>query len=290
VDVSTLERKKSFTRRDFLKLAGVAAVGLPLYAGEISRHEMSIERITIQLPKLPEAFRGLKIAQVSDFHYAEYTEPFFIRRVVREVNALKPDVVALTGDFITNGFWSASETVNFAYKCAEMLAAIECPERYAVLGNHDCGVARYMHAVTDALATHSISLLVNQAVPLERGGARLWVAGTGDAMCKKCKLDEAIPDAARKDNEAVILLAHEPDILPKVAHYDVSLMLSGHTHGGQVRIPFLPPMFLPPYGRHYIEGLYQVGSTQLYVNRGIGTVNLPFRLNCPPEITLITLA
>src|SRR5271165_5861440 len=290
VDVSAPEQKKSFTRRDFLKLAGIAAVGLPLYAGEISRHEISIERLTIRLPRLPEAFRGLKIAQVSDFHYAEYTEGFFIKQVVKEVNRLKPDVVAFTGDYITYGFWSLQEAVNFAYKCAEILAGVESPQRYAVLGNHDCAIALHTRAVKDALETHGIPVLDNRAVPLEREGGRLWFAGAGDAVCHQTRLDEAIPTAVRKDGEPVLLLVHEPDILPEVARYDVDLMLSGHTHGGQVRFPFLPAMFLPEFGRNYVEGLFQLGSTQLYVNRGVGTVNLPFRFNCPPEITLITLA
>ena len=125
--------------------------------------------------------------------------------------------------------------------------------------------------------------------PLEREGRRLWFAGTGDACCRQMKLDQAVPAAVRHDGEPVILLVHEPDILPEVARYDVDLMLSGHTHGGQVRFPFLPAMFLPELGRNYMEGLFRLGSTQLYVNRGVGTVNLPFRFNCPPEITLITL-
>ena len=291
VAVSTLERKKSttFSRRDFLKLGGVAAIGLPIYAGEISRHEISIERVTITLPRLPEAFRGLKIAQISDFHYAEYTEAFFIKRVVERVNQLKADVVVMTGDFITRGFWSQTDTLRFAGECAEMLARVECPLRYAVLGNHDCALMLYCHAVTDELNAQGIPVLSNRSIPLERDGARLWFAGTGDALSGKFKLDEALP-AAAADNEPVILLVHEPDVLPQVAPRGVDLMLSGHTHGGQVRFPFLPAMFLPELGRDFIEGLYRLGPTQLYVNRGVGTVNLPFRFNCPPEITLITLA
>ncbi|HEX3469745.1 MAG TPA: metallophosphoesterase [Silvibacterium sp.] len=284
------KQKKGFSRRDFLKVGGLAAVGLPLYAAEVSRHEISVERLTIRLPRLPEAFHGLKIAQLSDFHYAQFTEPFFVRRVVNEVNRLKPDVVAFTGDYVTHGFWSVEETVDFAYKCAEILSGVESPERYAVLGNHDCMLRPHIHAVTDALETHGIPVLENRALPLEREGQRLWFAGTGDAICGHVNLDEAVPDATRKDGEPVILLAHEPDILPQVAKHNVDLMLSGHTHGGQVRIPFLPAMFLPELGQKFVEGLFQVGSTQLYVNRGIGTVNLPIRFNCPPEITLITLA
>jgi predicted MPP superfamily phosphohydrolase len=292
VEVSTLERKKKahLSRRDFLKLGGIAAVGLPLYAGEISRHEINIERISITLPNLPEAFRGFTIAQISDFHYAEYTEAFFLRRVVERVNSLKPDMVALTGDFITTGFWSVDDTVRFAGECAEILSLLQSPLRYAVLGNHDCAVKQYKQAVNDELQSQGIPVLNNRSLPIERSGARIWLAGTGDALCGDFGLERALPAPPTRDGEALILLAHEPDVLPLVAGHNVDLMLSGHTHGGQVRFPFLPAMFLPELGQHYIEGLYRLGPTQLYVNRGVGTVNLPFRFNCPPEITLITLA
>ena len=292
MEVSTLERRKKapLSRRDFLKLGGLAAVGLPLYAGEVSRHEISIERIAITLPQLPEAFRGFTIAQISDFHYAEYTEAFFIKRVVEQVNSLKPDMVALTGDFITAGFWSEQATIRFAGECSEILSHLQSPLRYAVLGNHDCAVKPYAAAVTDSLQSNGIPVLDNRSVPLERDGSRLWLAGTGDAVCHDFQLEKALPSPASRDGESVILLAHEPDVLPIVATHNVDLMLSGHTHGGQVRFPFLPALFLPPLGEHYVEGLYRLGPTQLYVNRGVGTVSLPFRFNCPPEITLITLA
>jgi len=240
------------------------------------------------LRRIPEAFRGLTIAQLSDFHYAEYTEAYFIKQVIERVNTLKPDVVAFTGDYITNGFWSERDTLRFTGECAEILARVHCPVRYAVLGNHDCASEIYSQAMTDALNAHDIPVLDNRSVPLERDGARLWFAGAGDALLGRMHLDKTVPAASA--DEPVILLVHEPDVLPQAARHNVDLMLSGHTHGGQIRIPFLPPMFLPGMGRRYVEGLYRLGPTQLYVNRGIGTVNLPFRFNCPPEITLITLA
>jgi predicted MPP superfamily phosphohydrolase len=126
---------------------------------------------------------------------------------------------------------------------------------------------------------------------LERDGKRIWLAGIADALNGNPgpNFEKAIPQTALGDDERVILLAHEPDILPRVAKHNVDLMLSGHTHGGQVRFPFVPPMHMPPMGKKYVEGYFQMGHTQLYVNRGIGTVGLPFRLNCPPEITVITL-
>lgn len=290
MEVLVEERKKLFTRRTFLKAAGAAVIGVPLYAAEISRHEISIERRTIRLDRLPEQFHGLRIAQISDLHYAEFSEAFFLREVVDRVNRLKPEVVVLNGDYVTEGFFSEQHTKGFAYKCAEILSKIECSLRYAVLGNHDSTFAE--PAVIDAFKIHQIPLLYNSFLPLERDGKRIWIAGTGDVTERKMDLDKAVPPASRIDGEPVILLVHEPDVLPRVAKHNVDLMLSGHTHGGQVRLPFLPAltMMLPTWGKRYVEGLYQLGPTQLYVNRGIGTVGLPLRFNCPPEITEITLA
>lgn len=286
--VSVQESRKHFTRRTFLKGAAAAAIGLPLYAAEISRHEISIERRNILLDRLPDPFRGLRMVQISDFHYAEYTEPFFIREVVRHVNRLKPDVVVFNGDYVTDGMFPQKKTRAFAYKCVEILSGVECPLRYAVLGNHDATFAK--SSVIDALTIHGFSLLNNAFTPLERDGKRLWFAGSGDVVDHQMDLDQAIPPASRTNGEPVILIVHEPDVLPLVARHHVDLMLAGHTHGGQVRIPFLPPIFhLPEYGKRYVEGHFRLGPTQLYVNRGIGTVGLPLRFNCPPEITEITL-
>jgi predicted MPP superfamily phosphohydrolase len=283
---SPTKRKRGLTRRSFLGLSAASVAGLGLYAGEISRHELSIEQHTIQLTRLPDAFRGMRIVQVSDFHYAEYTEAFFLRDMVRTINRLRPDMVLLTGDFITFSPLPRSFALRHAPVCAEILSGIECPLRYASLGNHD-----YIVGATEIAGTlreHGIPVLMNSAVALERGGQRVWLAGLGSACTGDADAATAIPrDAAQ---EAVIVLAHEPDILPDIARYNVDLMLSGHTHGGQVRIPFLPPIHLPDFGQKYVEGLFRLGPTQLYVNRGIGAVGLPFRFRCPPEITVLTLA
>jgi uncharacterized protein len=288
--VLAAEKERVLTRRQFLGLSGLSVLGVGLYAGEISRHEIDIVQRTIVIPGLPDSFKGFRIVQVSDIHFKEFTEAFFVKLVLHEVNALKADLVALTGDFVSYGPIDKRQAVPWAYECVELLTRIQCPQLYAVLGNHDCMVNEA--AVKDALTTHGIPVLNNQAVPLERDGKRIWLAGIADALNGDPGPDfeKAIPKTARRDDERVILLAHEPDILHKVARYDVDLMLSGHTHGGQVRFPFVPPMHLPPLGTKYIEGYFQVGRTQLYVNRGIGTVGLPFRFNCPPEITVITLA
>ena len=277
---------RRLTRRAFLGLSAASAVGLGLYAGEISRHEISIETHTVRLARLPDAFRGMRIVQASDLHYAEFSEPWFLREVVRRINQLRPDMVVLTGDFISFGPMPRSFARRCAPACAEILSAIECPLRYASLGNHDYIVGP--QPVAGALREHGLPVLVNSSIPLEREGKRIWLAGLGSACEHAADPARAIPRAAA--TEPVILLAHEPDILPKIARYNVDLMLSGHTHGGQVRFPFLPPFHLPELGRRYVEGWFRQGPTQMYVNRGIGAIGVPFRFRCPPEITVFTLA
>jgi uncharacterized protein len=287
VGSSLLETKPRLTRRSFLSLGAAALGGLAFYSGEIARHELSVEEHTIQLERLPDVFRGMRIVQISDFHYAEFTEAYFLERMVREVNRLKPDLVALTGDFVTHWIAPVTFSRRMAPECAAILSAIECPLRYAVMGNHDADVGQQY--VIEPLKEHGIPTLVNTATALERDGQRLWLAGLGSACADDAHPERAIPRSAIADKETVIVLAHEPDILPEVARYKADLMLAGHTHGGQVRIPFLPAFHLPDYGRVYVEGWFRHGPTQLYVNRGIGAVGVPLRLNCPPEITVFTL-
>ncbi len=278
---------RRLTRRHFVALTAASLGGLALYAGEISRHELSVEEHTVHLPRLPDAFRGMRVVQISDFHYTEYTEPYFLQRVVRQVNRLQPDLVVLTGDFVSFGPWGHAYARRHAPGCAAILSGIECPLRYAILGNHDVVVgSKY---VVGPLKDHGIPTLVNQSVALERDGRRLWLVGVGDVCEQQYDAAQAFSHPGRNSGEAIITLMHEPDVLPQIAAYNADLMLSGHTHGGQVRIPFLPPIILPPYGRRYVEGFFRYGPTQLYVNRGIGAVGLPFRFRCPPEITLFHL-
>jgi uncharacterized protein len=280
--------KTAFTRRNFLWLAAGSAAGMAFYAGEISRHELEIVYRTITIPRLPDPFAGLKIVQISDFHFHEYTEAAFVEAVVRRVNEVAPDLVVMTGDFVSSKPLPRQFSVRMSYHCAEILSRIECPLRYAILGNHDALVGA--PAVTDSLQTHGIPVLTNSSVPLERDGRRLWLAGMQDALEQRPDLLTALPTGRNPGREPLILLAHEPDFADRVLGEQIDLVLSGHTHGGQIRIPFLPPLLLPEMGTKYVEGLFRLrDGTQLYVNRGIGAVNLPFRFRCPPEISVITL-
>lgn len=277
------------TRRQFLALSGSAAAGLIVYSGEIERHLIDIVPRTIALRSLPEAFVGFKIIHISDIHLEEYTEPFFLKDVVRKINSLQPDMVVLTGDFVSNGPLAKRRAIPWSYRCAELLQGLTCQLTYAILGNHDAMIGPA--AVTDALVTHGIPVLSNRSVPIERGGQRIWLAGVADAIWQRPDLSSALPNRRNVDREPLILLAHEPDFADAAVHHQVALVLSGHTHGGQVRLPFLPPIYLPELGKKYVEGLFFLkDGMQLYVNRGIGTVGVPIRFRCPPEITVITLA
>jgi predicted MPP superfamily phosphohydrolase len=276
------------TRRHFLVGSGAVAAGLALYSGEISRHELDLVPRTLAISNLPSAFDGFRIAQISDIHLEEFTEPFFLERVVHHVNALNADMVVLTGDFVTHGSLTFLNGQHAAHRCAEILSTLTCPLRFACLGNHDVAVSAPL--VIESLTSNGIPVLVDEHVPIERNGSRFWLAGVNDPGTTNPRLELAVPP---QPDGPVILMAHEPDYAVTVGQHPrgqfVDVMLSGHTHGGQIRLPFMGPLVLPPMGKLYAEGLFHLGKMQLYVNRGIGAVGIPFRLNCPPEITLFTL-
>jgi predicted MPP superfamily phosphohydrolase len=205
---------------------------------------------------------------------------------------LQPDAVLLTGDFVSYEISPRKFSERSAWQCAEILTELKCPERYAILGNHDHFLGGT--EVTRALRTSGLPVLINSYLPIERKGDRIWLAGLDDPLCGRPDLNRAIPASIREiEGQPVILMCHEPDfaddMLMHPAGKSIGLMVSGHTHGGQVRVPFLGALALPPRGRKYVEGLFRLGPMQLYVNRGVGTVGVPFRFACPPEITEFTL-
>jgi uncharacterized protein len=280
------------SRRSLLKAGIGGVVGLAAYSNVIARHWIEVTRRDIGLTGLPAAFDGLRIAQLSDIHMDEFTEPFFLHHVIDQINLLQPDVVLLTGDYVSYEIGSKHFAIGSAWQCANILTSLRCAHIYAILGNHD--VAVNANEVTSALRANGITVLNNACLPIERPGARIWLAGIDDPVVGNPNPELAIPDSIRNvPNEPVILMCHAPDyaddLLAHPAGKAVDLMLSGHTHGGQVRLPLLGALQLPELGKKYVEGWFQLGRMQLYVNRGIGTIGIPFRLDCPPEITLLTL-
>lgn len=283
---------QQLSRRRFLKSTLGGAAGFAFYAGEVERHWIDMTQQDVAIRRLPASFDGMTVVQLSDIHLDEFTEPFLLRDAVDRINRLQPDLVLLTGDYVSYQLLSKQRTVGAAWQCAGLLKQLTCTRKYAILGNHDVMVGE--HEVSEALTGNGIPVLRNSCLPIERGGSRIWLAGVDDPVCGRPDLDLAIPAAIRNiAAEPVVLMSHAPDYVDNLrahpAGNSVAFMLSGHTHGGQVRVPLIGALRLPPGGRKYVEGLFRVGNVQLYVNRGLGTVGLPLRFDCPPEITSFTL-
>ncbi|HET7442412.1 MAG TPA: metallophosphoesterase [Terriglobales bacterium] len=269
----------------------VAGAGVGTAAAFVESEHPRLVRVEIALPRLPQKLDGFTIAQLSDFHYDEYFSRTPIATAVKMVNALNPDMVALTGDFVTVPLATAEverapKAARDAVPCAQLLGGLRARcGSFAVLGNHD--ESSDPDEVTAALQQSDIRVLRNQALPVEREGERFWLAGINDALWGEADLKKTLRDVPAE--AATVLLCHEPDFADEAANYPVDLQLSGHSHGGQVRLPLIGPPFLPPMARKYPWGLRRVGRMMLYTNCGVGTIRIPVRWNCPPEVTLIIL-
>jgi predicted MPP superfamily phosphohydrolase len=282
--------RRSISRRRFIGLAA-AALGAAALVGDsvlLEPNRPQLVRQELVLPRWPAAFNGYKIAVLSDFHYDPVFSVHPLRAAVPAVNALQPDLIVLTGDFVSEpSFGQTHRAAAFrAEPCALLLRQMKAPHGlWAVMGNHDAVTDPGL--ITSILRASGIQVLSNQAMPIEHAGGRFWLSGVDDVLQGNSDLHAALAKVPKE--EATVLLAHEPDYADFVSRHPVDLQISGHSHGGQVRLPFLPPFYEPPLARKYIAGLYKVGPLTLYTNRGLGTVGVPIRFDCPPEITLITL-
>lgn len=272
-----------WTRRRVLKWALGGGLGLGLGGLGYTVLEAGWFRLAAQavaVPRLPAPFAGLRAAYLSDLHHGPYTGLGYIKKAVAAANAAAPDVILLGGDY-------CHREAAFIRPCIDALGALRAPLGvFAVLGNHDHWEGAEETRV--ALRANGIAELTNCGVWLERGGARLRVAGVGDLWEDVQDLDAALGDAREAD--AALLLSHNPDFTEAIEDPRVSLVLSGHTHGGQVVLPFIGAPVVPSrYGQKYLSGLVQGPVAQVFVSRGLGTISPPLRFNCRPEINLLTL-
>ena len=265
--------------------AGMVAVGGDAVLLEPNRPRILTKDFV--LPRLPERLSGFTIALLADFHYDPYFSVHPLHAAIPLVNGLHPDLIALAGDFVSIPMTGdESKAASEAEPCARILRQLNAPlGLWAVLGDHDDQTDR--ERVTRALEAENISVLANQTEAIERDGARFWLAGVNDVLGGHADLTGTLSRVPA--HESVILMAHEPDFADEAARFPIDLQLSGHSHGGQIRIPLLPPFYLPPLAKKYVWGEYHIGPLTLYTNAGLGTVDVPVRLNCPPEITFITL-
>jgi len=239
---------------------------------------LSLERIDIRLGRLPKKLDGLKCVHLSDIHHSPLTELKHIERAVKFANRLKPDIVLLTGDYV-------SHDSDYIAPVAETLAKLRSPMgTFACLGNHDHWTDAAM--VTELFRGEGITMLVNEGLRLgDDDGASFWLGGVDDHMVGQTDIAAALTGSY--PDEVKILLAHNPVIFRQAVKKHVDLTLSGHTHGGQVKLRDKEKNMIRR--RKLSSGLHERNSSQIYITRGIGTVVLPVRYQCPPEITLLTL-
>jgi predicted MPP superfamily phosphohydrolase len=217
---------------------------------------------------------------MTDIHLLPYTRPNLVRRAVAMTNSLRPDLVVLTGDYV----W---RNRGAAFELAPILAGLDARYGvYSVMGNHDYWLD--IQTVQAAFNEARLRVLYNEGIAIGAGKAVLYLAGMDDGWVGRPDLNAALEGAPK--GAPVVLLLHEPDLADETCRDPrISLQLSGHTHGGQVLIPGRPPFFRPYLGKKYHHGLYKVRDAWLYTNRGLGVISVPLRINCPPEITRLTL-
>jgi len=275
------------TRRRFLRttlgigLAGGAlAVGGGQYITSWEPVWIQIERVSLPIPDLADGLVGMRLVQISDIHLYPYTTEELVARAVERINGLSPDLVLMTGDYVTDSIGAIEGLIPILSRLNPRLGS------FASLGNHDGWVNRYR--VTEGLTRAGVRVLANEGLSLAHNGAALYVAGLDDGWTGNPSLNRALEAMDR--SQPVVLLMHEPDFADLYAGDGrVSLQLSGHSHGGQVRLPGVGAPVLPWMASKYDQGLYQVGRMWLYTNRGLGMTGIPVRFNCRPEVTLFTL-
>lgn len=286
--LSALKRRLP-SRRKFLHR--VAQVTLGLSVGTVSTcaygyweaSQIRVRRSTIPMKHLPRVFAGKTVAVLADFHHGPFVDISFIRTAVEIANSLAPDLMALVGDFAHKG----NQTREQLPPCLEALSALRAPLGvFAVPGNHDMQDNGAIYR--ECIAATPLQDVTNRAVRLSIGGEHLWVAGVDDLWWGKP--DQRAALRGIPDLEAVILLSHNPDFAEEQPNDRVGLVISGHTHGGQVCVPVVGSLWLPSrYGSKYRSGLVQGPSSQVFVSRGIVLAGVPLRINCFPEINLLTL-
>ena len=273
----------------------LAGAGLLAYARWVEPKWLAVERITLALPRLASSFDEYRLVHISDIHMDGWMTAKRLERIVDLINEQEPDLVAITGDFV-------DDFANHVSGISRPLKRLRAPDgAVAVLGNHD-----YMNdaaAVRDALCSAGVIDVSNSVHTLCREGWVLHLCGVDCVMEKLDDLAKVLETLWDRKPGCAVLLAHEPDFADNSAatgRFD--LQLSGHSHGGQIKLlpfsntPYIVPLLsrlgfplVPPLIYRYPSGLYKVGKMYQYTNRGLGVINVRLRLNCRPEVTVITL-
>ncbi|MDM5297713.1 metallophosphoesterase [Bacillus pumilus] len=280
---------KQLSRRQFLKgAAGASILGFLAttcgygYARYIEPHMIDMVSLTIQDSQLPASFDGFKIAQFSDVHLSDTFSTNSLESIMQKINAETPDLIVFTGDLVD--FQSSIEEHE---KAKAFLTELHAPfGKLAICGNHDYGPFG-IELYEKTMEACGFTLCKNDVFLLEKENEHIQIATLDDLMMSIPDYDlikqEVSPDLF------TLLLVHEPDAALELQQTPINLQLSGHTHGGQIQLPFYGPILTAPYGNTYVEGLYESNQQRIYVNRGLGTTRLPLRFLAKPELTFFTL-
>lgn len=269
-------------RRSFLKLAlstgAVVLVGsYPIF---IERNLVQLNRYKIPIPNLPLSFHGFTLAHLTDVHLGALVSPSFVEEIVNRANRLNTDIIVCTGDYVHQR--NTIEEIDKVWPVLSKLTARYGV--YSVLGNHDhwADTARSLYWLE-----RSGQNIRHQCKPIYKGRERILLGGAGDFWEDELKINEAF--SCSDQDDCKILLSHNPDSVDTDFQTPLSLVLSGHTHGGQVVLPFLGAPRLPVENKAYSSGLIRTPKTPLFISRGIGWSTLPVRFNCYPEIAVLEL-
>lgn len=278
-----------WSRRRFLKHAawgaGPLAAGLGVYAWQIEPHWVDVATVELPLRGLGAELDGYRIVHVSDFHTGRQVSTSYLRSCMDRINTLKPDLIVVTGDLITGGLGDQIATA------AGLVARLEAEDGTLVsLGNHDYHSwtpGREHPDVADRLAAAvnkvGARTLRNECRVIRRGGSAVNIVGLDELLVNRCNPEPAFASIA--SGKPVIALSHNPESMGILRHWPVDVVLSGHTHGGQVCLPVVGPLHLPIDNRRYASGLIEEGDKRLYVTRGLGHL-WQVRFGCRPEITV----
>jgi predicted MPP superfamily phosphohydrolase len=259
------------------------------YALRVEPTWLEVNELEVPVACLPRPFAGLRIVQLSDFHCSRHVTPAYLAEAVELAQRQNGDVVVLTGDFVHKGY-------HYVDRIARILGSLHAPQGvYAVLGNHDYSVRnalgfrrfRHLHrAITDALGATGIRVLRNETVLLRRADAAVHLIGVNDLWSRVCDLDQAF--AGLSPALPHIILAHNPRTIERLAGRRCDLMLSGHTHGGQIHLPGVGRPTLGRKMRRFAAGMYRHQNSYLYVNKGVG-FGFRLRFGVRPEVAVFTL-
>lgn len=284
---------KKQTRRTFLKrtfgsfftVLGLSSGGY-LYANRIEPSLLDIQEHKIKHPLIPNSFAGIKIIQFSDTHLGFQYNLNQFNKLVEKINSLQPDIILFTGDLMDepNQYTEINKLIPILKKLYAPLG------KYCIFGNHDHG-GYGSEIYRNIMETTNFTVLLNDSAQVKlKDGSKIYLLGIDDAMLGNPNLPLTLKNVPT--NSFKILLSHAPDLAETAAQYPIHWQLSGHSHGGQIKIPFFGALVTPPFAQIYPEGLYSIGENNplsLYVNRGIGTTRLPFRFMSKPELTVFTL-